>query len=292
MNKRILIDTDPGVDDALALILALKSNLDIRAISVVAGNTNLNQAFANTKHILKVLNSNLKPIAGAKKPLKRKLETAPVHGKSGLGDINITPEETTSDIDRIIRKIREEKINTIVTFGPLTNIAKIFKKDPEIINQIKEIVIMGGAIFVPGNITKQAEFNIYLDPEAANQVLKTSIKKTLVPLGMCNKVTLKEEFFRQIKNEKIINLVINTPKKYIKNCQKEGLDGAPMYDPLTIYYLIAKFAFKTKKVRISITKGRGSQGQTKIDKNGREIEVGIEVDKEKFKKDYIDIING
>jgi purine nucleosidase len=292
MNKKILIDTDPGVDDALALILALKSNLDIRAVSVVAGNTNLNQAFANTKYILKVLNSNLKPIAGAKKPFKRKLETASVHGKSGLGNINIQPEQTTSDIDRIISKIRAEKINTIVTFGPLTNIAKIFKKDPKIINQIKEIVIMGGAVFAPGNITKQAEFNIYLDPEAANQVLKTSIKKTLIPLGMCNKVTLKEKFFLQIKNEKTRNLVINATKKYIKNCQEEGLDGAPMYDPLTIYYLITKSAFKTKKVRISISKDKGNRGQTKINKNGQEIEVGIEVDKEQFKKDYIDIING
>jgi purine nucleosidase len=253
MNKKILIDTDPGVDDALALILALRSDLDIRAISTVAGNVELDQAQTNANYLISKLNSNLKAIPGSDKPLKKDLVTTLVHGATGLGEIDIEPEENIrSEIGKIVEIITQEKINTIITLGPLTNIAKILQDSPELEEQINQIIIMGGAVNSPGNITPRAEFNIYVDPEAAEIVFKSKIKKVLVTLKVCQQVILEEKFFDRIEKPEIKDIILKIIRQYIKNNQEMNIDGAPMYDPLTVYYAISKKAYKTKKYNLDV----------------------------------------
>ncbi len=291
MNERIIIDTDPGIDDALALILALKSNLDIKAISTVAGNVGLGQAQANAQYLLSKLKSGIKPIPGAQKPLENDLVTAPVHGKNGLGTIDIKPVNISSNIAKIISTIEKQNINTIVTLGPLTNIAEILKTSPELENQINQIIIMGGAVNSPGNITPEAEFNIYVDPEATQIVFNSKIKKTLVPLKVCHQVILKEKFFRRIKDKDLRELVTNIVREYIKNNHKQGINGAPMYDPLTVYYLINKQAYRTENTKLTVTTSGEKRGKTEISKDGSQINVAVDIDEAKFKQDFIGIIN-
>lgn len=292
MDKRILIDTDPGIDDALALILALRSNLDIRAISVVAGNVELDQAFANARFLLSKLNSNLKPMPGLDKPLVKDLVTTLVHGKTGLGEIDIEPKDNLkSKIKEIVNIIKEQRINTIITLGPLTNIAKIIQISPELENQIKDIIIMGGAVNSKGNITPEAEFNIYVDPEAADFIFKTKIDKTLVPLGVCNKVVLTEKYFHQIKHNTIRETILKMIDEYIVNCRKQGFNGAPMYDPLTAYYAISKDAYTTKQFLLNVVTSGKKRGKTESSDGGNKINVVVDLDKDRFKKDFIDIID-
>jgi len=291
MKKKILIDTDPGVDDALALILALKSNLDIQAISAVAGNVKLSQAHTNIKYLIDKLGSDIKPIPGANKPLEYKLVTTSVHGQNGLGSIEIEPKKTKSNISKIISEIIGKNITTIITLGPLTNIAKILKKSSKVKKQVKEIIIMGGAIDSPGNITPKAEFNIYVDPEAAKFVFNSKIKKTLIPLKVCHQVILKEEYFRKIKDKKTKELTLNLVSEYIKNNRKDDINGAPMYDPLTVYFALNRKAFTTKKYQIDIATKRVNRGRTKIDLKGSKVEVAVDIDEEQFKEDFLNTIN-
>jgi inosine-uridine nucleoside N-ribohydrolase len=292
MDKKILIDTDPGIDDALALILALKSNLNIQAISTVAGNVELNQTQANAGYLLSKLDSNLKPIPGLAQPLTKSLTTTWIHGTTGLGKIDIKPKENLkSKIKKIIKTIEEKRIDTIITLGPLTNIAKIFQTSPKLEKQINEIIIMGGAIKSKGNITPHSEFNIYVDPEAAQIVFNSKIKKTLIPLKVCQQVILKEEFFNKINNKKLKDIINKIIKEYIKNNQKAGIDGAPMYDPLTVYYAINRQAYTTKQYKLDVVTNGKKRGKTKVSRSGPDIEVAIDIDEERFKKDFIDIIN-
>jgi len=291
MKKKILIDTDPGVDDALALILALKSNLDIQVISAVAGNVKLSQAHTNIKYLIDKLGSDIKPIPGANKPLEYKLVTTSVHGQNGLGSIEIEPKKTKSNISKIISEIIGKNITTIITLGPLTNIAKILKKSSKVKKQVKEIIIMGGAIDSPGNITPKAEFNIYVDPEAAKFVFNSKIKKTLIPLKVCHQVILKEEYFRKIKDKKTKELTLNLVSEYIKNNRKDDINGAPMYDPLTVYFALNRKAFTTKKYQIDIATKRVNRGRTKIDLKGSKVEVAVDIDEEQFKEDFLNTIN-
>lgn len=285
-KDRVLIDCDPGIDDALALMLALKGNLNIAAVSVTAGNVGLSQAYANTKFILSKLDSDISPISGSKKPLEKSLQTTKVHGKTGLGEINIEPVEAQPNIKKIINTIKEKEIRTVVALGPLTNIAKLIKEEA-LGNQLKEIIIMGGAINTKGNVTKYAEFNIYTDPEAANIVLSSSIKKTLIPIDVCHKATLQKNFIDKLNNKLASKLL----KPYLKSNKEEGLNNAPMYDPLTVYYLINRQAFKTKKERIKIIDQGKQRGKTEKSKGGSDVEIATDIKADQFKKDFIGVLN-
>lgn len=295
----MIIDTDPGHDDALAIILAIKSNFDIKAITTVSGNSNIENTTRNTRYILSLLDSEIPVYSGAEKPMERELIQAVVHGKSGLDGIDPKnePRLTGDAVEKIIEIVSKEPTK-IVTLGLLTNIAEAIKKSPEILKNIEEIIIMGGAISVPGNKNRVAEFNVFVDPEAADIVLRANVKKTLVPLDACNHVRLYIEDFEKIKDKRIRTPILKMMNPYIDNInQDEGVKAALMYDPLTIYYLINPDACKVSKYDVLVeTKGELTRGMTVADlrkkpENKNIINVVDYIEEKSFKKDFIEILN-
>jgi len=299
MKIPIIIDADPGHDDALAIMLAIKSNFfDVKAITTVAGNSSIENTTRNARYILKLLNREDIPVfSGADKPLERDLVKAVVHGESGLEglDPKNEPNLTGDAVDKILSMIENsnEKI-TLVTLGPLTNIAEAIKKNSDIMSKLKEIVIMGGAIRVPGNKNRVAEFNIFVDPEAANIVFNFSVKKTLVPLDACNHVKLTVEDFEQIQNNALREPILSMVKPYIENISAdEGVKAALMYDPLTVYSLIKPNVCRGKSYNVLVeTKGELTRGMTVADlriiaKDIPNIYVIEMIPENDFKKDFI-----
>ena len=195
--RKIIIDTDPGQDDAVAILLALASPEDVTVLGItaVAGNVPLDLTQKNARIICELAQKTDVPVfAGAKRPLERPLVTAEhVHGKTGLDGPQLPdPTMTLQDqhaVDFIIQTLRAEPSGTITLcpLGPLTNIAAAFNQAPDIIERVQEVVLMGGAYFEVGNITPTAEFNIYVDPEAAEIVLKSGADITMMPLDVTHK---------------------------------------------------------------------------------------------------------
>ena len=185
--RKIIIDTDTATDDAIAIIMALKYNdFDVKAITTVAGNVDLKQATQNALYTVELCNKNIPVYKGSAEPLKRKLETSKFfHGKDGLGDtgpyIPKLKEQKENAINKIISIINSNPNEIeIIAIGPLTNIAKVFKKDPSTINKLKSLYIMGGIGEGKGNITHHAEFNFWVDPDAADIVLNSNIQVHLI----------------------------------------------------------------------------------------------------------------
>jgi purine nucleosidase len=195
--RKIIIDTDPGQDDAVAILLALASpeEIDVLGITAVAGNVPLHLTQKNARIVCELAGRrDIRVFAGCDKPLVVPLVTAEhVHGKTGLdGPEMIEPTMPLQDqhaVDFIIDTLRTEPAGTVTLcpLGPLTNIATAFLKAPDIISRVKEIVLMGGAYFEVGNITPAAEFNIYVDPEAAAHVFGAGIPLVVIPLDATHK---------------------------------------------------------------------------------------------------------
>jgi inosine-uridine nucleoside N-ribohydrolase len=203
---RVIIDTDPGVDDALALLLAMRSpELKIEAITPVAGNVPLELTLPNALRLVEIAGRRDIPVAaGARTPLLRRLVTATyAHGENGLGGA-VFPEPTTKPVSEpaseyirhIVRKYPHEV--TLITLGPLTNIATALNSDPELAGMIRGLTMMGGSLS-GGNITPAAEFNIYVDPEAARIVFQSGIPITMVGLDVTRKTSLTEEHVRVLE---------------------------------------------------------------------------------------------
>lgn len=300
-KQKIIIDTDPGHDDALAIMLLEKSGFfDIKAITTVAGNSTVQNTTNNARYILDLIESETPIYSGAEKPLRRDLVKAVVHGEGGLAGAEITKQEklTGNAAEKMIEIIRANpnKIS-ILAIAPETNIAQAFLKDTELPSLIKEIVIMGGAISVPGNKNRVAEFNIFVDPDAADIVFNANVKKVLISLDVCNDMFFSIEDFDKLKNSSLYGPIKNMMGFYIDGIQAfEKTNGALMYDPLAAYYLINPKAFKTTPMDIKIeTQGELTRGMTVADKRtwgdkNPNINVATSVDKEAFTKDFFDIL--
>lgn len=272
MKRKIIIDTDPGHDDAMAIMLAVQSGeFDIKAITTVSGNSTIENTTRNARFVLELLKKEDIPVySGANKPLRKKLIQAVVHGKNGLEGVNPKnkTELTHNAVEKIISVIRANPGEiTLVTLGPLTNIATAILKDSKTMLKIKEIISMGGAIKVAGNKNRVAEFNIFVDPDAAKIVMNFPVKKTLVPLDACNHVELTLANFKQIQNKFLREPLLKMVKPYIANLRKDaGVNVALMYDPLTIFYLLSPKSCRTKDYNIQIeTKGEYTRGMTVAD---------------------------
>jgi inosine-uridine nucleoside N-ribohydrolase len=300
-KKPIIIDTDPGHDDALAIMLLEKSNqIDVKAITTVCGNSTIENVTSNARFILDLIGSKTPIYSGAKKPLKRKLIQAVVHGKSGLAGADVSRKEklTGNAVEKIIEIVRKNpKKVSIVMLGPQTNIAEAFLRDPELPRLIKKLVIMGGAIAVPGNKNRVAEFNIFVDPEAADIVFRAPVKKIIIPLDVCNEVYLNMRDFQKLKSAKAYPQIKSMMKEYIKGILTfEKEKKAFMYDPLAAYYLLNPRAFQTQNMDIAIeTKGELTRGMTVAEKRKwggikNNVEVAASVDRNVFVADFLRII--
>ena len=265
MPRKIIIDTDPGQDDALALLLALASpeELDILGIVAVAGNVPLDLTSRNIRVVCELAGRRDVPcLAGAAAPLSRPLVTAEhVHGKSGLDGADLPdptlPLDPRHGVDFLIDTLRAEDPGTVTLcpLGPLTNIATAFRRAPDIIARVEEIVLMGGAYFEVGNITPAAEFNIYVDPEAAETVVKSGAKITMIPLDLTHKALTTRariDAFRAFRTP-LGDAVAGWLDFFERfDLQKYGAEGGPLHDPTVIAYLLEPHLFAGRFINVEI----------------------------------------
>lgn len=276
--QKIIIDTDPGQDDAVALLLALASpELDLLGITCVAGNVPLPLTTRNARAICELAGRVDVPIlAGCERPLTRTLVTAEhVHGKTGLDGITL-PEPTMPlteghAVDFLIDTLRREAPGsvTLCPIGPLTNIATAFRTAPDIVARVARIVLMGGAYFEVGNITPAAEFNIYVDPEAADIVFRSGVPLVVMPLDVTHKVLTTRpriEAFRAL-GTRVGAAVASWADFYERfDMAKYGSEGAPLHDPCTIAWLLNPGLFAGREINVEIElEGRYTTGMTVAD---------------------------
>ena len=266
--RKIIIDTDPGQDDAVAILLALGSpeEIEVLGITAVAGNVPLHLTQKNARIICELAGRpDVKVYAGCDAPLKRKLVTAEhVHGKTGLdGPVLADPVMALQPghaVDFIIDTLRAEATGTVTLcpLGPLTNIAAAFLKAPDIIPRVGQVVLMGGAYFEVGNITPTAEFNIYVDPEAADIVFKSGVDLVVMPLDVTHKALTNKSrvaAFRALGTEPGRMVAEWTDFFERFDMQKYGSDGAPLHDPCVIAYLIDPSLFTGRHINVEIETG-------------------------------------
>ena len=277
--RKVIIDTDPGQDDAVAILLALASpdEIDLLGVVAVAGNVPLPLTQKNARIICELAGRPDMPVfAGCDAPMSRKLVTAEhVHGKTGLDGPQLPeptmPLQDNHGVDFIIETLRSEPAGTVtlVPIGPLTNIAVAFERAPDIIKRVQEIVLMGGAYFEVGNITPAAEFNIYVDPEAAEIVFKSGVKLTVMPLDVTHKALTSAEWINDIKalGTEVGRMVAEWTDFFERfDTEKYGSKGAPLHDPCTIAYLIQPDLFEGRFINVEIeTKSELTLGMTVAD---------------------------
>ncbi|UWQ98196.1 nucleoside hydrolase [Rhodobacteraceae bacterium S2214] len=265
MPRKIIIDTDPGQDDAVAILLALASpeDLDVLGVVAVAGNVPLPLTEKNARIVCELAGfPETKVFAGCDAPINRKLITAEhVHGSTGLDgpqmDDPTMPLQDQHGVDFIIETLRREDTGTVTLcpLGPLTNIATAFDRAPDVVEKVQEIVLMGGGYFEGGNITPSAEFNIYVDPEAADIVMKSGVRITMMPLDVTHKaLTTKARVdkFRAM-GTKVGDMVAAWTDFFERfDMEKYGSEGAPLHDPTVIAYLIQPDLFAGRHINVEI----------------------------------------
>jgi inosine-uridine nucleoside N-ribohydrolase len=276
--RKIIIDTDPGTDDAMALMLALNSpELDVRAITVVPGNVTAQQGLENALRMASLANRCDIPVAaGAQHPLFQKLITAEFwHGKNGLANIELPPTKCKVDSrfgpDLIIEMVHAAPHEiTLVPIGPLTNIALAVEKDPSIVPLVKEVIIMGGSI-TGGNVNASAEANIYNDPEAAQIVFQAGWPLTMVGLDVGDKTLFSQKYLDQLgQTHGPMNDFIYRIAHFLVDLSKQfGDTGTPMYDPLAVGVAIDATLVKAPLMHVDVeTRGDFTRGETVANRHG------------------------
>ncbi len=265
MARKIIIDTDPGQDDAVAILLALASpdEVEVLGITSVAGNVPLDLTTKNARKVCELAGRPDVPIyAGCATPLGRALVTAEhVHGKTGLDGPDLPeptmPVQEQGAVDFIVTTLRAEAPGsvTLCPLGPLTNIATAFRQAPDIVDRVAQIVLMGGAYFEVGNITPTAEFNIYVDPEAADIVMKSGADIVIMPLDVTHKALVtgtRNEAFRGLGNAAGVAVAQMTDFFERFDKEKYGSEGAPLHDPCVTAYLIKPEIFSGRRINVEI----------------------------------------
>jgi len=279
MPRKIIIDTDPGQDDAVAILLALASpeEIDVLGITAVAGNVPLALTSKNARIICELAGkTDVKVFAGCDRPMAKELVTAEhVHGQTGLNGPKLPdptmPLQDQHGVDFIIDTLRAEPAGTVTLcpLGPLTNIATAFERAPDIIEKIQEIVLMGGAYFEVGNITPAAEFNIYVDPEAAEIVFKSGVPIVVMSLDITHKALVtpaRNDAFRALGSR--VGVAVAEMTDFFERFDKEkyGSEGAPLHDPCVTAYLIRPELFTGRHINVEIeTQSPLTRGMTVAD---------------------------
>lgn len=276
--RKVIIDTDPGTDDAMAIMLALNSpELDVRALTVVPGNVTAAQGLDNALRMISLANRCDIPVAaGAQHPLFQKLITAEFwHGKNGLANVELPPSKCKVDPrwgpDLIIEMVHANPHEiTLVPVGPLTNIALALQKDPSIASLVKEVVIMGGSIS-GGNVNAAAEANIYNDPEAAQIVFQAGWPLTMVGLDVGDKTLLTRKHIETLKKNPgpVSDFIYKVADFLIALGEKFGDSGTPMYDPLAVGVAIDATLVKAPPMHVDVeTRGDFTRGETVANRRG------------------------
>lgn len=304
MKKKVIIDCDPGIDDSLALILALNSpELEIVGITTVSGNVKADQGAKNSLKVLKLMNREDIPVyIGEYIPLVRELITAQdTHGEDGLGETNY--EEADAEInyggvDFILENARKGDIS-IIALGPLTNLATAIERDEEGFNMINEIVSMGGAFRSHGNCSQVAEFNYWVDPHGVKEVFdKSKVPFSMVGLDVTREIILTPnliEFINQIGGD-VANFIVDITRFYVDfHWNQERTLGCVINDPLAVAYFIDRTLCEGFTSYLDIVTEGKAVGQTLVDvgnfyrkeHNGR---ILTKVDSKRFMKMFLERI--
>lgn len=292
MVKKLILDMDPGIDDALALMAACSlDSVEILGVSVVGGNLPLETVAANASGILLQMGSSAQVYKGASGPLYGKLaDAADIHGSGGLGNWQVR-----SDPPRISSRHAAEFIAgaahahpgevTLVATGPLTNLAIALEYHPRDLQNLAGVVFMGGALTVPGNVTPAAEFNIYTDPDAAEVVLNSDLQLTMVGLDVTQQVCFDEGDLRKLAAGGGNSTAVSAMSSYY--IEKHG--QMPLHDPLALLAALKPdfFTFRTLPLVIE-TRGAFCRGQTIADFSGEQnwnkVRVAWQADKDRCKE--------
>ena len=289
--RRIIFDSDPGQDDALALFLALAApEIELLAVVSVAGNVPQPLVTTNSLALLAVANRDDVPVyRGCERPLLREQFTAEyVHGDTGIDGANIPSanrsEEGTHGVDYIIEAClaAPDGSVTLCPVGPLTNVGMAIAKEPSILPKIREIVWMGGAVDEPGNTTPLAEFNAYVDPHAAHIVFTSGVPITMVPLDVTHKAILPPSALETLRTvgSPVADACVGMAEFYeMYDVEKYGIEGAIMHDPCAVAYLIDPSLFTSKRLSIGVEHALESEiGNTYVRSDGSEPNATVLLD--------------
>jgi purine nucleosidase len=301
MKKKVILDCDVGVDDALALILAFHSpELEVLGVTGVHGNVSLDKVMKNIKKVLTLLKPSRRTwiARGADRPLQGEtVHAESFHGKDGLGGVKIqTIEERewwkvfAGSAEELIVKTacRHPDEITLIATAPLTNLALALERDPVGMKKLKEVVIMGGAVRTKGNITPHAEFNFYVDPLAAKQVLDSGLRLTLVPLDATHQVPLTpgimEERVKPLRNSLSRFVVEATGYEPSERHFRGGRKVSYLHDPLAVGAVIDPDLVRKEKLSMTVDAKEGEfYGKSyEVPQGKKNVEVCLEVNREKF----------
>jgi inosine-uridine nucleoside N-ribohydrolase len=301
VKKKVIIDCDVGVDDALALILAFHSpELEVKAVTGVNGNVPLDLVFTNIQKVLSLIRPQNKPIIakGADRPLRGdSVHAFSVHGETGLGrsKIKLKPGQrrwrlssshARELIPALARQFPDEV--TLIAVAPLTSLALALEKDPQGMRKLREVVVMGGAVRTGGNVTPHAEFNIYVDPHAAKIIFDSGLPITLVPLDVTHQVFLTPQVM-----EERVKPVNNSLSKFLIEATDYDLatqrfwgrsERFHLHDPLAVGYVIDPELLEKERVRVHVETQQGEYfgKTTETSARGKDIDVCFGVDSERF----------
>ena len=293
MKRNVVLDCDPGHDDAIAiLLLCYSDDFNLLGVTSCAGNQTIEKTSKNVTNLLNFFSKGNIPIAkGSSSPIVRPIRTCPeIHGESGLDGFDFPVYQEKYDprpaYKFLIDVIKDNKDITVITTGPMTNLGLAIKENPSIVENIKEIVLMGGST-TEGNITKAAEFNILVDPEAADICFRSGAPLRMLGLNVTRRILVTDEVIAKAKEIKTkgSDLFAKLMKVFNENQNKFfGLPFGPLHDPATIVSLINEDVFKFKKMNVSIdTSDTDLAGKTIcVDKPPYNCEVAIDVNVDKY----------
>ena len=277
-QKKIIIDTDPGHDDAIAILLALASpELDVIGVTCVAGNVPLHLTARNALLVCELAGRpDVKVFSGCGRPMVRKLVTAEaIHGETGLDGPQWDPPTSQLQdqhaVDWLVETLlnAEDKEITLCPVGPLTNIAMALVREPKIASKVDQIVSMGGGYFVGGNITPAAEFNIFVDPHAADVVYRSGIPIVAMPLDVTHKALMTQDWIQTLED---LGTEVGQKSSQLLSfynrfdLERYGMAGSPVHDPATIAYLIEPDLYTGKEVYVEVeTRSSLTMGKTVVD---------------------------
>lgn len=294
-RARVVIDTDPGVDDAVAILLALASpELDVLALTTVTGNVGLDATTLNARRLVQLAGRPEVIVArGCDQPLAGpSVYSGDVHGRDGLGDLDWDQPDVAVHAEHAVdlqRQLIEEGPLTIVAIGPLTNLAVLLERYPDSVERVQQVVIMGGASF-EGNVTPAAEFNIWADPEAAQRVLSARWPLIVLPLDLTHQARLGDDdlqFFRELGTE-VGRRVADMLEPYAAFHERwYGNRHIIMHDATAVYELLDPGAINKQGARVAVeTGGEHSRGATWFDRRREHerssLRVGLGLDNERF----------
>ncbi len=296
MARKVILDVDPGIDDAMALCLALSNpDVDVVAVTAVGGNVSPAQATRNVQAIIEQLDPPRWPRLGAASDPDNRLavDRRSLYGSDGLGGVNFAVAERQHLLPSekvICDQVRDAPHSvTIVALGPLTNIARAFIRDPELPTLVGRLVIMGGTVSGPGNVTPAAEFNMYCDPASAQAVFRSPSTKTLIPLDVTNRLELSYDLFNKLPDEstrvgRLLRQIL--PPVFRGYRQQLGLEGIHVHDTVTLMAVVYPELFTAKSMAGDVeTQGELTVGATVFDRRRvpawrHNMEVAVDMQKE------------